>query len=762
MKRLAAITISVLLFVGVFSSAFSVPASGAEAKAGSQKAATEPEVQTKPLLGKDALEKAIALVKSRMEIPAAYTEFNGDVYDNGGKTQFRLRWSSGSYSLSPVNGSVQVTVDENGVVSDYYAYSSDRSYDGIRRLPSLTAGQAADRAGKFLAAMCPDIAGQVSYDKGVKNCNVEYDGSYSFYFYRLANGIPFYDNSVYMQVNGRTGAITSMSRNWDDSLVFPKPDAVIPVEKAAEAWKKDIRLRYRLISGKGGLSTTLQYAPPPQNIAYAIDASTGGKIAVNTAYNPYYDYVYRPETFYDALSDSEIDKLMDTEDIMTPEEGEKLARSISELSIDGAYSLNSYSYSRMADGGYSLRLEFIKAPSPEDYGKDIPPEKLKALMASGGGGSYANLIFDAGTSELISFNDGVGDTGAAAEKRLTRQELQQMADAFLKKYKGARFSQTELAMSTPYANDYMLKFGIADPGNTGGFMYERKANGITVEGNGLNISLDTATGRVISFSETWDDVPFVSANGIIGIDRAYKALLEQNVLELKYAAEMDPGINREQSFAYKGKPVSPVIKLVYSPGISKPVVLDAFKGILVNGGTGEEYLDKNEIDYPDLAGNPYKEDIESLVKSGLIPLEKSFRPGEPMLQKDFLCMLFLLKGNSVQGISTGEMTQTEQDGMYRQLINDGLLTGEEEEPDAVLTKEQAVKFLLKSVGYGKFAELKGIFDCGFTDRAEISPELLGYAAIAGSLGIVKEQAFEPGKKLTRLEAAMLVYAYMSR
>ena len=765
MKRFTALIIVMLLLTGVFPVISIFGAETKEKTDSSTAVKPAPEEQIKPLLGKDSLEKVISLVKSRLEIPTAYTEFSSDVYDNGGKTMFRLRWSNSSYYFSPVNGSIEVTVDENGIVNNYYSYSYDRNYDYNRRLPSITAVQAAERAQRFLMGMCPDIAKEVSYDKAAERCNIEYDGSYSFYYYRQVNGIPYYDNSIYIQVNGQTGVISSMSRNWNDSLVFPKADKVISAVKAKDAYKKEIglRLRYRLTSGQNGLKATLQYSPAASDMLYAIDAVTGGKLAVNTIYNPYNDYVYRPDMSYAVpVSDSELNEIRQLKSLMDEKTGEKQARSMTELGIDSAYRLNRYSYNRTAGSGYTLQLEFIKPSAMEDIGKDIPPEKLKAMMAAGVGGGYANIVFDAATSELISFNTGGNSTGAVAGKGFARAELQKTAEAFLGKYKSARFKQVELSESTPYVNDYMMKFGMAGPENSGSFVYNRKVNGITVEGNSLNINLDTATGRITSYSEVWDDVDFAPADGIISLDKAYEVLFGQNALELKYAATVDSGADPNGVSVTTGKPVSPGTKLVYSTGNNKPVVIDALKGILVNGGTGEEYIDKNTISYDDLAGDPHRAEIESLAKSGLLPLEKSFRPGDAMLQKNFLCILFQLRGNSLPGMSLGEMTQTAQDGMYRQLISDGILTEEERAPDAMLTKGQAVKFLLKAVGYGKFAEMKGIFDCSFADKAEIEPGLLGYAAIAGSLGIVEGQSFEPKKELTRLEAVMMIYKYVKR
>ncbi|NLZ90417.1 MAG: hypothetical protein GX918_00695, partial [Clostridiales bacterium] len=59
---------------------------------------------------------------------------------------------------------------------------------------------------------------------------------------------------------------------------------------------------------------------------------------------------------------------------------------------------------------------------------------------------------------------------------------------------------------------------------------------------------------------------------------------------------------------------------------------------------------------------------------------------------------------------------------------------------------------------------KGIFVTGFKDQGSISPELVGYVAIAKGLGIVGGSGgyFNPRASLTRAEAAVMLYNYLTR
>lgn len=115
--------------------------------------------------------------------------------------------------------------------------------------------------------------------------------------------------------------------------------------------------------------------------------------------------------------------------------------------------------------------------------------------------------------------------------------------------------------------------------------------------------------------------------------------------------------------------------------------------------------------------------------------------------------------------STGELKQKELDGLYRALINEGVFDEEEREPDSKITKEQAVKYLLNSAGYRKFAELPGIFNNDFKDNKEINTKLQGYIAIAKSLKLINKNSkgmISPKKVLSRAEAVVIIYNYLMR
>jgi hypothetical protein len=134
-----------------------------------------------------------------------------------------------------------------------------------------------------------------------------------------------------------------------------------------------------------------------------------------------------------------------------------------------------------------------------------------------------------------------------------------------------------------------------------------------------------------------------------------------------------------------------------------------------------------------------------------------------MTQKDFLT--YLSKTLNYYGpVLTEKSTQKDIDEMYAYLIREGIVKEAEKSPDSAVTREEAVKFIIRALKYDKVADIKGIFSVSFKDKASISPDLYGYVAIASGLGIVSGDGtnFNPKKNIKRGESAVMIYNYLQQ
>lgn len=756
---------AILLIVGVIlSGTYGAGAAPVEDKAIANGAPEEAAFE------KDYLEKLIRLVKTRITIPEDYTEFSSSVGYSDGKPYCRLSWSSSYSYYSGNGGSIDVNVDETGNINSYRHNRYIRDYDYNRRLPAISKAQATSSARKFLYYICPEIADRLVLDEGTSS-QLNSEGNFKLDYIRMYKGVPYADDGVSIQVSGTTGEVLSFSRNWRDDAVFPEPEAAIKPEAARELYENmlELSLKYRRTYGKDEDITYLEYSPAGTGFFFGIDALKGEKVDITDSYNSYYDQLYKIEAYRREgsqyaralkLEEEKPDELKELEGLVTVQEAEKLAREMSEAGIEGDYSLNSFSYEREANGGnYTLRLTFMKLLDIKELPADIPAEKLNLIIAAGDGVRMITVTIDAVTKDFIGLTTG-GFLDSPKQGSYDRSDMLKTAESFLKKYTRDRYQQVKLKEIPENMNPYELKYRGIDSNDPGSFTFVRMVNGIPFEDNTININVDPIYGTVSEYSEVWDTTEFVPTAGVISAEEAYAVLREANGLKLKYVTiqPLEQGGYPTKDMVAQGNE----IKLVYVPDFTKPLCVDAVKGTLINYFNMEDFKEPGTLKYDDISGHRLSGAINEMAALGILPDEESFMPEKPMLQKDYLRIINNIRGSYYYSSSSGSMSQQEMDGMYRSMINDGIIDEKEREPDREITREEAVKYLLRLAGYRKFAELNNLFQCDFADRDEIAPENVGYAAIAASLGIIRDESFMPKKVLNRGEAAELIYNYLKR
>lgn len=149
--------------------------------------------------------------------------------------------------------------------------------------------------------------------------------------------------------------------------------------------------------------------------------------------------------------------------------------------------------------------------------------------------------------------------------------------------------------------------------------------------------------------------------------------------------------------------------------------------------------------------------INTLAEYGVGFNSDKFKPKETIKQRDFLYLLW----KSINPYRTE--TEEDIDTVYKELIRANILKTEEEDKDRSVTKEEAVKFVIRVLKYDKIAEIQGIYANIFKDSADIDPELKGYLTLASGLKIISSDDsgyIKPKYKLQRQDAASIIYKYM--
>jgi hypothetical protein len=106
--------------------------------------------------------------------------------------------------------------------------------------------------------------------------------------------------------------------------------------------------------------------------------------------------------------------------------------------------------------------------------------------------------------------------------------------------------------------------------------------------------------------------------------------------------------------------------------------------------------------------------------------------------------------------------ENQYDNYYTEAIRRKLISENEKKPDAVVTRQDAAKMIVRAMNYGVLAEKGNMFTANFKDASKISAAYKGYAVIASALGIILpvNSNFCPTTAITRGDAAEILVNYL--
>jgi len=234
-------------------------------------------------------------------------------------------------------------------------------------------------------------------------------------------------------------------------------------------------------------------------------------------------------------------------------------------------------------------------------------------------------------------------------------------------------------------------------------------------------------------------------DSVVSATSAYNELITRVGLELQYIAKAKKNVVSPEN----AKDVD--IMLVYSFKPNKPLFVDAKTGKLTSE-YGKPYEDDIPIQFTDIEGHPSQKHINTLAACGVIKQEGLYRPEESITQRDYLKLAL---------IAMEKYKTTDIYDVYESLLAEKIITINERDENAEITKEQAIKYLVRLLGYTDIAELEDTYKTDFVDEGMIDSKLIGYAAIAKGLKIIRGNAFAPKQIVTRATAAEIFYNLLS-
>lgn len=652
------------------------------------------------------LETVVKGVKSKLDIPENLTEFTVSTGTDDGEKEYFLNWSvkdedrdKEEYQNQFLN--YYVTTTKDAEIKSIYANYNYKDWNN-----SIVPSFSKDEAVKFGEQFLKNLGVDAVLDYVDANSS-----SYSLSYKHMENGIEVVDDGINMEVEKLNDKlyVTNYNCDWSDI------DAKVPENAMGEdGFKKYIsensplELNYHdVYNRKRG--QILQYSVNKGENTY-FDAQTGEQ--VEKSYDIWLAGNEGAAGSMDAsaggankeLTEVEIAEIAKVNNLISGEELEKYIKSIDELGIAADLTMASEGI-RNYDGAYYADINLA--------------DKDKK--------NFANVEINAQTKEILSFyRYSIDKEDKPAETPLTDEQVQSgkaKVDEFLKKYYGDKYAQLKYEdCEKSNIDDNLISHNVT-------YQYCRTINGVPYYNNTVRINYNVDTGKIEYLYFNWrelKDIP--SADGAISLEKATANLLalpvkqvwvknsdKKYVLAYTFDGETNFDAKTGENMKYNGKSVD--VKF---------------------GG------------YTDIDGHWAKDMANALADADIYLDGTEFKPERSITQYEYLRLLAMSE----------KYIDINEEDIYNYAISRKIISKDEKNPTAVLTKEQAVKYLLKARGYSEVAELQGIFKTGFADENAIGADSMGYVAIAKGLGIVtgdENGNFNPQKELTRAEAVSVIY-----
>ena len=722
MKRLLSLTLAAALLA-----ALTLPAAAAE------------EAQ-------DArLARVTSLVKEALALDTdSYETFRGDLSE-ALVPVWDLSWEGERRSLS-------VQALEDGTVASLYRWESSPSAacsgDGFPSFPETGGTEDRAAAEAFLARVLrKGEAVELEDAEGAAFLGGS-DSTWSGTI--VLNGLP---SPLHYSIRAEDGLAKHFSRDVPETAGVggvPSPEPSAGAAKAREDLAGTLKLRLEyVLETAGGARAVLRYVPEAGAHEFLADGKTGELIDL-TELEAQMRQGYRaaggdngapaPTAKAELAADEagltrvELEGVQQLEGVLSKEELDKALRAESAYGLRG-YALTGTSYE--SEAGTDGRAGRVLCT-------------LRYARTDGGERLARNITVDAKTGDV----DSVWSSAPyGREEKVSEEEALKQAEAFLK----TRFPDRSLVL---YRTDREIMPWRTENQPYRHFTFAQAVNGLPFRGNAVHVGIDNADGSVYSLSSSWDEsVTFDGANGMVSMETAlsawagtYEAVLAYRNVPQKLS-KADPA---QAKLLEQGTEYGYALRLAY--GLERA---ESCAG--VDAKTGAPVREERDgvrqpLSYDDLAGSSAKADVEKLARYGAGYAGGKFRPSQNVTQWELVALVYSLRGAAL------EPEAVEKDGRenaYYEAYRLGLLRSSERDDGAVLSRGDVIKMLLNAAGYGPAARLGGIYTCGYSDKDSIPAEGLGYAAIAGALGMASD-VYAGSRTATRGEAASMLCRVLER
>lgn len=697
------------------------------------------------------LEQVTRSVKETLDLDTeSYTDFRGNYTAGELAPVWNLYWSGDAGSLS-------VSALDDGTVVSYTLNLTEAVSSSGTGLPAFPQGdpeQARTSAETFLKRVLgAGESAALEESSGLDRLN---STTYRFSGTVLLNGLPS-PLTCSVTVRASDNLVTRFRRDVPESTFLgsiPSASASAAKSAAAQALRttQSLRLEY-ILPDADSTAAVLCYLPNSGHTFY-VDAKTG-KLVDLTALE---ELMYRSAmggavsntteaesgTASDTeknLSQAEQTGIQQLEGVRSEEELDKALRAV------GEYGLSSYALT-------SVRFSVGEA---EETGGEAPVTCVLQYSRAEGEDVLTRIFtVDARTGQVQRLSSYI-PWDQEKQASLTREEALDKARAFLKTYYPDHYAH--LALYEIFG-DAEAPSDSARSVSSYSFCFARKENGYFFPEQDYTVRIDAADGSVCGLTYRYDEtVTFADPQGVISAEAAMDAWMDTYDVTLGYLLvprELSGTDAVTQRLRQMGLEAYYYLELGYTLECG-----ETCRGIDAKSGkplAGSQQSPETGLLYSDAASSWAGSEIQRLARYGVGYDGGVFQPEKALTQWDLVCLLYSLRNVA---LDPSQATEQQRNEAYAAAYEMGVLTRAERWDSALLTRSQLVHCLLDSAGYGSVAKLKGIFTCAYPDKASISADELGYAALAQGLGLVRG-AYNGAGGATRAQAAAMLCRLMDR
>ncbi len=676
------------------------------------------EIKIEENYGKE-LKAAIIKAKDLFNIGNQYNVFNERIESNENGLVFHLSWSDKKGIL----GTINISIDSKDNVLSYNIFNTNEN-EVYSKNDRMSYSDGLEKAKVLINKLSPDFYNKIRYKESKKPINFQ-SNTYDYYFVRSENSVPYYGNSIQIALNIYTGRLENYFVSWENDLLFSNKMPKLGIKEAKEAYREKIGLdlvyrhrdSHKIHQDIEKQEMYLVYLPTSDN--FSIHAISGDLVESNLL-----GKVFTQRMSLNNMEDGQIElgpeeraSVEKIGGLISKEEAEGQGRRILEIYSDYILDYSSL-YKNKKSQAYNWKLSF----------RTIKKDNIHR---------NASIVLDAKTKELVSLS--ISPSEKIGSNLISKEEAFTIAKDFIEKY---NFNKSEfleiknkLALVKPLDS---IEESIENKDNYD-FYFSRRLGKAFVEADGISVYM--YEGKISSYNLTWTEADFDSQEDIIGVEKAYECLFDKIGLEIKYIPPKNKDLDKEA-------------QLVYGLKDDRPHIISAKEGSILSYD-GDPYKEDIVSKYLDIEDSYAKEKIQTLAEFGISFPGDNFYPKKEILEKDFLAML--VKSIDFYYIMDGDL-----ENLCNRLYQLGIVKDEEVRADSKLSKEDAVKFIVRALKLGKVPDLKDIFVDVFLDSNNINPNLKGYVAISRGLGIVEENKgyFNPRSYLSREEGADFIYNFL--